>query len=415
MDTVAIYTLGCKANQADSDELKAALASKGFKIVGSRETAGTHIINTCTVTGKASYQSRQAVRRIIKRNPGAKIFVTGCDAEINKKTLEAIDGVTAVFKTGNTGALLESLEEGMLTQNKSLSFVSSRSRPFIRIQDGCENFCSYCIVPMARGKIKSVPEDQIIKKISVLSASGYYEVVLTGIHIGQYGRDMNYDLEKLLNNILRKTEIKRIRLSSIEPDGLGEDLIRLVAESGGRIAPHLHIPLQSGCDSVLERMKRRYTTREYENSINLIRRYIPDCSIGADVITGFPGETEDESGKTVNFTQSLPLTYLHVFSYSDRDGTVASGMSDKISEDVKKLRTGILRNISTEKRKKYLESHIGKEVTVVFDRSRVNGFWKGVSENYITILVKEKPDGLKWSKVRLTAIDGECMNGIIGE
>lgn len=444
----AIYTLGCKANQADSDELAMKLAEAGFEVVSYKEMADLYIVNTCTVTGKAAYQSRQAVRRFVKHHPGAKVVVMGCDVELEREALSGIDGVAGVFGNSERAKLVDVVNRLQTSDCRYQTFIPlkkgvcglrsevlslkpvKRSRPFLKIQDGCESNCSYCIVPKVRGGLRSEPADLIVEKIESLHKQGYHEVVLTGIHIGKYGSDgrgssvlgLRFNLTDLLSEILTRTHISRIRLSSIEPDEIDSRLIDLIANSGGRICPHLHIPLQSGCDETLRRMNRRYTTQRYRKCIENIKARMPAANIGADIITGFPGESEEEFEKTYSFIESLPVTYLHVFSYSDRKGTEATKMPAKINEDVKKKRTARLRALSTQKRTDYLKSNISREVTVVFDNKKSDvcslksEVHKGTSENYITVLVDGvRNQAVRVGRIRLTDICGESMVGVMAE
>jgi len=449
LSRVAIYTLGCKVNQADSDKIARELSVAGFEVVKGSELAEIYIINTCTVTSKAAYQSRQAVRRFIKKNPNAKIYVLGCDVEFEKDVLEKIEGVTAVFGNEERGEFLSFLrrqESRLKTMDPRVTCPPSfntynkwrkpeddvkkpwndnavrstqyavRARPFIKIQDGCENFCTYCIVPYMRGKIKSETPENVIKEIQSFHTQGFYEVVLTGIHIGKYGQDLrNENLVGLLRLILDKTDISRIRLSSIDPDEIGLDLIELIKNSNGRICPHLHIPLQSGCNETLKRMERKYLTEDYERCLCKIKEEMPDIAIGADVITGFPNETDEEFDETRAFIEKMPITYLHVFSYSDREGTKAFDMKDKVAENVKKERTRVLRSISEQKRKEYLRSSLEKHVNVVFDRHKVivddEEYWKGVSDNYINVLVEKRDFIDNHYRVKLIDILDENMVG----
>jgi len=413
-ERIAIHTLGCKANQADSDTLGISLTKTGCTIVSSKETADFYIINTCTVTSKAAYQSRQMIRRIIRREPNAMIIVMGCDVEAERNVIEKIEGVSLVVGRKEVDKVVGFItkDEPGLKANGSSIAEFKRARPFVRIQDGCENFCSYCIVPYVRGPLKSVSVDEIVDGVERWSKAGYCEVVLTGIHIGKYGIDLNDEqtLAILLKEILARTTIPRLRLSSIEPDELSNELIELIAGSD-RICPHLHIPLQSGSDATLKRMKRGYTTADYRSCINRVLDAIPNVTVGADLITGFPGEDDTEYQETHDFVESLPITYLHVFSYSDREGTEAYRMTDKIHDSIKRSRTNELREISRQKRIDYLKNHIGKSATVVFDRKKIGEYWKGVSENYIQVLVKDRNVNLNCEIVHLERVNGEQMYG----
>lgn len=439
---IAIYTLGCRANQADSDALLLKLVQNGFQIAGKNERPDVQIINTCTVTGKASYQSRQAVRRAIKLNPDAMNIVTGCDVEIERKVLESINGVDFVVGVDNIMNIVDILNgskrqeaggKNDVEDNPVSGFLLpasiKRSRPFIKIQDGCENNCSYCIVPRARGKYRSQEPEAVIDAIKQFCKQGFYEVVLTGIHIGKYGADfavpakkgvqigscfrrddMELSLTTLIRGILYETEIGRIRLSSIEPDEVTDDLIKLIESSSGRICHHLHIPMQSGSDTVLQRMNRGYNAAQYKAVLEKVAGTVLDIAIGLDVITGFPGETEEEFEETYNFIKLLPVSYLHVFSYSDRSGTDASQMKNKIREIVKKERTKLLRELSVMKRESYLKKYIGKNKLVVFDSAKNIGYRTGVADNFIKVKVDSKTD-VRHADILLTRIEGETMRG----
>lgn len=422
---VYIYTLGCKANQADSDRLVKEFLVSGCEIVDVPEEADISIVNTCTVTSKAAYQSRQAIRRVVKKNPRAKVIAVGCDAEYEKTALKKIAGVSEVTSLQAILSSLRALAKqsserdagwiALPSASSGLLTKTARSRPFLKIQDGCESFCSYCIIPYVRGKLWSMPADDVIREIKAISSNGFYEVVLTGIHIGRYGMEMggNFTLTDLLARILNETNISRIRLGSIEPDELSTRLIEFIRDSRGAICPHLHIPLQSGCDATLERMKRRYRTDDYRRVVEFVMSVIPKAAIGADIMTGFPGENESEAEATYRFIESLPLAYLHVFSYSDRCGTSAERLGPKVPEAVKRERTAALRMLSTVKRTAYLKANLGKEVTVVFDRLKKGAFWKGVSENYITVLVEGDIEQKNHHRVWLADIIGESMIGRI--
>lgn len=414
---VAIYTLGCKANQADSDEFALDLQAVGLDVVSHKQPADVYIVNTCTVTAKAAYQSRQAVRRLMKKYPGSLVVVAGCDVENEKKIFEEMKGglivVPSRAKSDLAGIISKRLRLRPEEKETVGEYFSSRSRPFVKIQDGCENYCSYCIVPFVRGPLKSAGIKAITDKVEKISRKNFHEIVLTGIHIGHYGKDFGKktDLSTLIEDLLKKTTIGRIRLSSLEPDELNKKLIKLVAQSHGRICPHFHVPLQSGCDTVLKRMNRRYTTEEYFNLISDIRSQLPNCSIGADVITGFPGETDREFEKTRSFIETLPITYLHVFSYSDRPQTAAFGMSDKVDEGTKKRRTSVLRGLSREKRTGFLKKRIGGKARVVFDNGRFQNCYKGISEDYINVMTETKTGKKPVYEVTLNSIDGESMTG----
>lgn len=375
----SILTLGCKANQAESIEIESYLRSAGYRIVDINESPEICIINTCAVTAKSDYQSRQLIRRAIKT--GSKVYVTGCYSEINKGEVERLNGLFRIIPNDKKYLIIKEL-----TSNNSintLDFTSSKSRYFFKIQDGCNYSCSYCIIPKARGRSRSLDPELIIERIREVSHY-YREVVLTGIHLGTYGNDLKpkLKLSQLIERILKETPIKRIRLSSLEIGEIDEQLLELLSDS--RICQHLHIPLQSGDDNVLRRMKRNYRVKDFLKGIyKIIERY-PGISIGTDVIVGFPGETNEEFNNTRQLIESLPFSYLHVFPYSVRSGTEATNLSPYVNDYIKKQRAAILRDVSSQKRLDYSKRQIGRTLDVLIER-RIDSYYIGLSSNYLKI------------------------------
>lgn len=375
----SILTLGCKANQAESIEIESYLRSAGYRIVDINEGPEICIINTCAVTAKSDYQSRQLIRRAIKT--GSKVYVTGCYSEINKDDVERLNGLFRIIPNDKKYLIIKEL-----TSNNSintLDFTSSKSRYFFKIQDGCNYSCSYCIIPKARGRSRSLDPQLIIERIREVSHY-YREVVLTGIHLGTYGNDLKpkLKLSHLIERILKETPIKRIRLSSLEIGEIDEQLLELLSDS--RICQHLHIPLQSGDDNVLRRMKRNYRVKDFLKGIyKIIERY-PGISIGTDVIVGFPGETNEEFNNTRQLIESLPFTYLHVFPYSVRSGTEAANLSPHVNDYIKKQRAAILRDVSSQKRLDYSKRQIGRTLDVLIER-RIDSYYIGLSSNYLKV------------------------------
>ena len=412
MTRVAVTTLGCKVNQYESAAMVEDLEKRGFAVVPFGSEADIYIINTCTVTERTDYQSRQLVRRAHRKNPSATIIATGCYAQTAPEKLASLPGIKMVVGTAekrNIPLMLEDITEGRpdivvgditCTEKLSPAPVSQfpgHTRAFLKIQDGCNSFCSYCIIPYARGRSRSLPEDAVLSQIKRFGASGYREIVLTGIHLGMYGHDLvpQTSLITLLRKIEECGSIDRLRISSIEPMEITDEIIAHI-ENSDIMCRHLHIPLQSGDDTILASMKRNYTTCQFRGVIEKICRAIPEIAIGMDVMTGFPGEGEKEFTNTRNFLNGIPLAYLHVFPYSRRPGTVAATAPGQIRDVVKKERTKELRTLGKEKRITYNSRFIGEKLSVLIEnrKDRETGFFKGFSDNYIPVLVKDGNESL---------------------
>ncbi len=430
MKKFTITTLGCKVNQYESELMARRLTSAEgqdpcWTRTDKRDASDLCIINTCTVTHKASMQSRQAVRQAIRNNPGARIIVTGCYARTEPEELRKIDGVGDIISGEDTldiaGVIQGSDKEttprapGEIARGPEKDASppydpvrpGGRTRPFLKIQDGCDAFCTYCIVPHARGRSRSTPLETALDQVSQLARAGYREVVLTGIHLGCYGQDLSpgASLLELLKRIHGSGAIHRARLSSIEPRELSDEIIDLVAESNAplgkgeerprtRICPHFHIPLQSGDDDILGRMHRPYTRAVFKELVSKIHHRLPDASIGADVLIGFPGETDAAFENTRSLIRELPLRYLHVFPFSSRKGTPAHGWPDKIPDPVIKERCRQMRSIGQMKKTEFYERFVGETLEVLVEgrRDRVSGLLKGVTPNYLTVLVPGEDD-----------------------
>ena len=405
MSSVSIVTLGCKANQFESAAMERMLIEQGYQIVPFEQGAELVIVNTCTVTSATDAQSRKLIRRARRLNEHCRIVVTGCYAQIQPQQLAQLPGVLYVIGNSEKQDLIDILcHEGPQIQvgdiarqqqcpDLKIASFSEHSRAFVQIQSGCNAFCSYCIIPYARGRSRSVEKTAVIDQINQLVEAGYREVVLTGIHIGNYGQDLTpkCTLTDLLHALLEETDCCRIRLGSIEPQEVSEPLVDCVQQSS-RICPHFHIPLQSGCDSVLRRMNRHYTTAQFRDTIDLMCRKIPRVSIGIDVISGFPGETENEHQQTYDFIAALPVHYLHVFPYSARPGTPAATMPHQIPGDIAKQRAAELRVLGEEKAGQYRQQFIGQHLDVVLESRTKNSQWQGTSAEYLTVVVDKEQD-----------------------
>jgi threonylcarbamoyladenosine tRNA methylthiotransferase MtaB len=399
-----IKTLGCKVNQSESETLAAQLQQKGmidFTDNQSGEKADLYIINTCAITGKAAMQSRQAIRKALKENPQAKIIVTGCYAQTSPDEIKTINGVDCILGHNEKQNIINMVVSGETVcqwhEQKNISMPTApfkKTRPFLKVQDGCNSFCTYCIVPFARGRSKSLATENVLEHIRQYVAAGYHELVLTGVHLGMYGLDLSpkTNLYELLTQINNATDVYRIRLSSIEPLELTDNIIGLVSFSD-KFCNHFHIPLQSGDDPILKKMNRPYSSSFFRKQVLKIKSLIPDAAIGADVLIGFPGETDKAFNHTLSLIDELPLTYLHVFPFSPRKGTPAARFPGQIRREVIKERCKIIRTLSTAKKRTFYTSFIGRTVTALMESKRTGtGHLKGITSNYIPILIEGKDD-----------------------
>jgi threonylcarbamoyladenosine tRNA methylthiotransferase MtaB len=413
-------TLGCKVNQYESDAIAKSLKEAGWVSALKGKETNLFIINTCTVTQKASMQSRQAVRKAIRSNPNACIVVTGCYAEVEPDEIKKINGVHYIIGHADKHRIPEIIIDGKEKDSPAPEFhpltirhdvtlehkfqptpviaaSGNRTRPILKIQDGCDNFCTYCIVPYARGRSRSMPLENVLENIRQLSKSGFREVVLSGIHLGCYGLDLlpKTSFAELLKCIHEARIIKRIRLSSIEPDELSGDIIKIVADSD-IFCHHFHIPLQSGDDLILKRMHRHYSRSFFRDMMIRIREMIPDAAIGVDVLIGFPGETEKAFENTYSLIKKLPATYLHVFPFSARKDTPANSYPNKVPSQVIKNRCLKMRELGRYKKKEFYKKLIGKKVELLIEgtRSKTTGHLKGITSNYVPVFISGK-DNLK--------------------
>ncbi len=383
--TFLIVTLGCKVNQYESDRLARELADMGMVAAKPGEAADCVVVNTCTVTGRAAQQSGQAVRAALRNHPGAKVIAAGCHAKAAPELFAAIPGLSAVCGTScreKLSALASSLAAGDAPPSRPLVLHGSmeaspfadpgvrpvsgkRSRPFLKIQDGCNARCSYCAVPDARGPSRSMPEEAVRRQLALLFRAGYGEVVLTGIHLGAWGLDLSpgTSLARLLESLARSPETPLLRISSIEPFELSPEIVALARDSG-RICPHFHLPLQSGDDEILSLMRRPYTSSRYAEIAAGVRAALPGAAIGADVMAGFPGETDASFARAFDFIEGLPVTYLHVFPFSPREGTPASSFGGRPEAAAVKERCAALRELSRRKKAEFFASLVGSSVEI---------------------------------------------------
>ena len=386
-----IYTLGCKVNQYDSRLLQALLEQTGFKSVD--KNSDLVVINTCNVTQGAARKSKRMISKALKENPGAKLVIMGCVVEVKRPEIEKL-GADLVWGTGKTEDLArEILKLFNLGRKKTftLSIVSEdRARYFLKVQDGCEQFCSYCIIPYTRGKLKSRSSRDIIKEVKQAVAAGFSEIILSGIHLGLYGaeKEGKYDLADLLEEIIRIKGLGRVRLSSIEVTEIPGKLIKLLKESE-KICNHLHISLQSGSDKILSLMNRPYDTKYFKEKIKEIRKEIPEIAISTDVIVGFPGETKADFKTTYNFIKKMEFSRLHVFPFSAHPGTPAFNLSGKVLPKEKKRRADVLRNLGKDLESQYRNKFKGKELEVIIENQK-NGKITGKTEYFFEIKFRQK-------------------------
>lgn len=429
-----ITTLGCKVNTAESEMLARELEDAGWTEAAPGDAADLCVINTCTVTGKASMQSRQAIRHLQRRYPKARVVVTGCYAQTEPEVIQAMGDISAVLgssaKEHLTDLLFDTPDEkpaAPLTKvdrhkikaplpPPTLPPSGTRTRPFLKIQDGCDHFCTYCIVPHARGRSRSLEMDAVLEALRAFERAGYLEVVLTGIHLGAFGADLLPDtnLFSLLKRIETENPVERVRLSSIEPNEISDQIIQIVSRAPV-FCDHFHLPLQSGDNDILQRMRRPYDRDLYQDRVLKIREALPTAAIGTDVLLGFPGESEDAFANTVDLIESLPLTYLHVFPFSPRKGTPAYLYPNPVPSEIIKERCSIVRKLGASKRRVFLEQQVGTHLNVLIEqrRDRETGLLRGMSSNYQSVLVNGD-DSLKNSIVRVKAIsvlDDQALMG----
>lgn len=398
---VAIYSLGCKVNTYESMSVKEQFESRGYEIVDIKEFADIYIINTCTVTNTADSKSRKMIRRVVRQNPEAIVAVMGCYAQMDPEGVSAIDGVDIVIGTTHRKELINHIED-IIPERKRLALVEDVSkykvfdelhvthylehtRAFIKIQDGCNNFCSYCIIPFARGRVRSRPLEDVIDETKQLIQNGYKEFVLTGIHTGGYGQDLEESFYDLLKALSQLEGLERLRISSIEINELTDEILELI-KSNPVFARQLHIPLQSGSERILKDMRRHYTKSKYLSRINEIRALMPNIAITTDIIVGYPTETEEEFAEIVDFVNTCKFTEMHVFPYSKRSGTKASQYKQEVHGDIKQARVHTLLKINNELHQAYIEANKSKKLSVLFETSD-DDFTYGHASNYLYVAI----------------------------
>ncbi|PIE73265.1 MAG: tRNA (N(6)-L-threonylcarbamoyladenosine(37)-C(2))-methylthiotransferase MtaB [Deltaproteobacteria bacterium] len=405
MPKVFITTLGCKVNQFESASFTTGFEEAGLQVVGNQEKADIVVINSCAVTAAAGAQSRQLLRKMARDNPQAKIIFTGCYAELAADRLSEEGGLAgrdfAIIGNSKKDDLVKTALGSIAGENNALGKIgeatkicslpiqrfNNRVRAYLRIQDGCESYCSYCIVPYTRGPSRSLPLQAALRQAEIFAAAGHREIVLTGIHIGNYGKDLQgrEDLLTLLDSLTRATPQVGYRISSLEPTEITDGLLELMAERKN-LLPHLHIPLQSGNDEILQKMNRRYSTATYQRIVEKCNARIADLAVGIDILAGFPGESEDHFNSAFNFLRALEFSYLHVFPYSIRPGTPAAKFAGQVEKRKKEQRVAKLRKLSDDKRQSFYKRQLGRKVRVLVETGPdSDGLLKGYTDNYVAV------------------------------
>ncbi len=405
---VKFITLGCKTNYYESQAMSELFRQKGYEIAEKGETGDIYVINTCTVTGTGAQKSRQHIRRAKKENPNSIVAVTGCFAQTEPEKASSIEGVDIVIGTAEKGRIVECVERAIegekLTLNTDMTNFrdyeelcitgeQSRIRATIKIEDGCDNFCSYCIIPYARGRVRSRKPENILKEVTELAKKGYPEIVLTGIHLDSYGKDFGYEttLIDVIEMIEKIDGIERIRLGSLEPVIITDDFVNRTKKLK-KLCPHYHLALQSGCDETLKRMNRHYTTADYEKAVKLLRENIPDVSFTTDVMVGFPGESDEEFISSYNFCKKIGFMQMHVFKYSIRKGTRAAAMKNQIPEKIKEARSEKMLELAKQMNDEFYRSYIGKKVLVLVEEKTSGGKYHATLPNYMDVYIKSDTD-----------------------
>lgn len=427
---MSIFTLGCKVNRYDSEAIEEIFKGAGYEVVPFHEKSDVYIINTCTVTHMSDRKSRQMIRRTKKINPDAIVVVAGCYAQVSKEEIEAIEEVDLIIGTDRRLEMLEAVEQYRQTQTQ-LDFVedimqvqefeeleinnmSKRTRAYLKIQEGCNNYCSYCIIPYARGSIRSRKPENVLKEVTTLVQEGFKEIVLTGIHVASYGKDLkSTSLLEIIEKVHQVEGVERIRLSSIEPNVVTQEFIETLSKLP-KVCKHFHLSLQSGSDTVLKRMKRRYTAAQYKEAVRALRDAFEEIAFTTDIIVGFPGETQEEFNETLQFIKEIRFSDIHIFPYSAREGTPAASMEGQISPQVQKKRVQELTKVANQIKQEVMDSYIGKTVIVLFEESCHNEVYEGHTDNYMKVRSTSKEDLYNQIRqVTITSVSNNVLQGVV--
>jgi len=441
--TYFVENFGCRATQADGAALERQLSERGLMRAGSFGEAEVVVLNTCTVTASADQDARTTIRRVHRENPQAKIIVTGCYAQRAPEELASITGVDLVVGNSHKHSIAELVAPDTGGSFVPLAHLASpleakmiigdifahtellaapvfdgsgphtKTRPNLKIQDGCNNRCSFCVIPYVRGRSRSLKLENVISEVDALVASGYREIVLSGINLGRWGRELSprSNFASVLRAILEQTAIEKLRISSVEPMDWTNELIELVASSP-RICKHAHVPLQSGSDKVLRRMHRKYRPWHYADRIERIHGAMPDAAIGADVMVGFPGETDADFEQTRAFIEALPFTYLHVFTYSSRPGTPSAEMPEQVPVPVARERNRILRELASEKKRAFMQSFVGREVDAITLTHFEGEYTEALTDNYLKLLIPGRHEANRWTRVAVEKVMNDALLGV---
>lgn len=421
---VSFHTMGCRLNFSETGELIDGFTKRGYQIVEFGEAADVVFLNTCTVTDSADSTARNWIRRAVDSSPEGKIVVAGCFAQMEPEQVNSIAGVDLILGTSEKFKLFDYLDDEESLKIKidhsqdfwgaATSLAEGHTRGFLKIQDGCNYICSFCIIPFARGRSRTISIAQAIEQAQKMLAQGFKEIVLTGVNIGEYERSSGEKLVDLVSALQKLPELKRLRLSSVEPNTITEELL-LELSKGGIYQDHFHLPLQSGDDEILKLMRRKYTSTEYLEKLDLIKKYFPLASIGADIMVGFPGETEEQFQHTYDLLKNSAVTHFHVFPYSKRKGTTAAKLVDQVSEPMKKRRARLLLDLGEQKMQQLMEQSIGSVSEVLFEQDYSEEFAQGYTSNYLKILVPKLSKTQSYkneiAKIRITEICNGLLKG----
>lgn len=430
MKRVAFCTFGCRLNQYDTETVRTLLTEQGsWTTVPFREEADLYVVNTCSVTSQADAKARKAIRRIHTDHPGARIVVTGCYAQRAPGEIAELPGVSLILGAADRANITREVEgivpgqqrvvvspigEAKTFLDVPITEMMERSRAVVKVQEGCNETCSFCIVPQTRGRSRSRRPERVLEQVRGLVAKGYTEIVLSGVHIGSYGLDLGEGaclLPELIRRILATPWLDRFRLSSIEPSSVTRELVELMA-SQAKFARHFHIPFQSGSNEILARMQRRYRAESFVELISTIADAIPECGIGTDIIAGFPGETDAQFEETFDCLARLPISYLHPFTYSMRPGSRAEAFGDQVPGDIKKRRTRSLKRLSRDKNRAFRERHLDREMDVLLERDERKGVClAGLTDNYLRVELADGPCAPELSRIHITALTESGLAG----
>ena len=428
------HTLGCKVNQSETEAMTALFLNRGYQLGEFEEYCDVYVINTCTVTHAGDRKSRQMIRRAKQINPQAVVVVTGCYAQTSPEAVAAIEDVDIILGTNMrhrivdeveafTGSRVQLVDEkDTLTDFEEISMdrVIQKARAYLKVQEGCEQFCTYCFIPYARGPLRSRSMENTLQEAKKLEQAGFKEIILTGIHLGAYGKPSEAEREAgavqqatladLCEMLLNETSFERIRLSSIEPTEVDDHLLRLFAENR-RMCRHLHLPLQAGDDGVLEAMHRPYNTEQYRQEMARIRAAVPDIALSTDLMVGFPGETDEQFENSLRFCDEIAFSSMHLFKYSPRQGTPAAGYPNQVPNEVKDARSKRMQEVAERNMLRYMEAHLGQTVEVLVEEQRSDGIWLGHTDTYLHVAVDGPCRKNAMVQVRLDKIDGKLIKG----